>query len=142
MVSSILNVPVRYIVVKNSATNNFLIVGIRRLGNTVRLSNRTGIGAGDFQNGATQHISNTTVVTHYLVYQSKVKEIWYHDPSASRSATNTNGVVSEPTPITIDGHEVLAEFSPSSTSYDSVQLDHSSDYSTVNSILSSLTFTN
>lgn len=85
-----------------------LTVGVRRVGEDIRISGRTGTGAGDIVVGESMPIAGTTTQTQHLVYQDKIKILFYYPQGQSF--------------VTINGHEVYADLGSTKEDYASYDL--------------------
>ncbi len=99
---------VKYIIIKTSDDKYFLMFGLKPKTEIYNLTDRTGVGAGDFQIAGTITILNTQVKIEKLVFGGKVKEYFYPQGIAT----------------TADGrYQFLANFSYNSDKVDYEKLD-------------------
>lgn len=122
--SNINGEPFSYIKITSPKSDYALLLGLRKKGETVKLSDRTGVGAGDFVPGTQATVAGTPVDTVNLVYQNSVKEIFY--PSAASY-------------FTVGNFEGYANFMSTATSnYDSINITNAPELATANQILASV----
>ena len=57
----------------------FLLFGIKNKESDISLSGRTGTGAGEFKEGDNSKIDNVDIITTNLVFEGKIKEVYYTD---------------------------------------------------------------
>lgn len=74
--------PTRYVVFKDPTNHYRLFVGIIREGDAGSTINRTGVGAGEFVNQTAIQVAGVSVPVRNLVYQNKVKEVFFYTSGA------------------------------------------------------------
>jgi hypothetical protein len=81
---------VKYITITTADGKYFLHFGLKRPTDTFAISDRTGIGAGDVEQKTdwAVKILNISVIPEALVWQNKVKEIFYYQPSGTTTTCN------------------------------------------------------
>lgn len=104
-----------------------LSFGLRKAGETIKLSGRTGVSAGDFVTGTSIVIAGVSIPTKNLVYKDKLKAVFYQSGDF----------------FSIGNFEANADFDRVAIDdYDSRDLTNSLELSTANQILSTFKFTN
>lgn len=120
--------PVKYITITKGSY--FLAVGVRHTNDTFLTSDRTGVGAGDFQPAGSEMICDTSISASKLVFENKSKE-WFY-------SSNGPGVV------TVDNHQVNAalSYSGAGAGYDNLNMTNSTELGLARQIMKTLFFTN
>jgi hypothetical protein len=95
--------PSRYTIFKDPTNHYRLLVGIMQQGDEGSTINRTGVGAGDFVNQTAIQVAGVSVPVRNLVYQNKVKEVFFY----SGGAVNLNGYLMT---STFDEDQDLADY--------------------------------
>ncbi|MFZ6036480.1 MAG: hypothetical protein ACOYUK_05065 [Patescibacteria group bacterium] len=116
--------PIRYTIFQSPTDHYRLLVGIMEDGGAGSTINRTGVGAGDWQDQAAIMVANTSVPVRELVYQNKVKEVFFY----------TAG------PVTIGSYLLTATFDQDQDSidYDDIDLTDTNELDLGRQILMSL----
>ncbi len=126
--SELLVSPVRYITVTSPGASHVLTLGVKRSTDEFLITDRTGVGAGDFVSDGNVTVADTSVPASRLVYQGKTKE-WY-------AAKNGPGQ------STVGSHVINASLSAGpGVDYSSVDLAGSPELLTAKAILSTLVVT-
>jgi len=117
---------VKYIVISPPDKNFFLHWGIKGKNDSFAVTDRTGIGSGDFKkDGKISILEKETDITRFI-FKNKTKEIFY--PSISLTATKD------------DKHYWTASIGPGASSeYDEVDIDNSKIKIVIEKILKSIT---
>lgn len=116
--------PIRYTIFKSPTNNYRLLVGIMQTGDEGTTINRTGVGAGDFVNQAAITVAGASVPVRYLVYQNKVKEVFFY----------TSGSV------TIGNYNLISTFDQDQgvVAYNDIDLEAAPEFAIGKQILQSL----
>lgn len=126
--SVVLDTPFRYLTLTDPSSKYQLAVGVRKIGSTVALSDRTGVGAGDITTSSSSVLIGTTSVTpRKNVYLGKTKDVFYYPSSEAW--------------VVLSGDQVRAEFGAINQSYDVVNLATAPELSMANTILSTIEIT-
>jgi hypothetical protein len=85
--SEVIEKNVKYITITTPDGKYFLHFGLKKKTDTFELTDRTGVGAGEFKQKTDWAIKilNISVIPEALVWQNKVKEIFYKQPSGTTS---------------------------------------------------------
>lgn len=124
--SETIGTQVKYITITTPDKKYFLHFGIKKIADTFNITDRTGVGAGDWQDDGTLTILGKVVKVTNLAYSGKVKEKFYPKPSGTIK--------------TDDGKYVfLASFSyGASTNYDTIDMTNLSYVTLAKKILKSV----
>ncbi len=119
-------VPVKYVSFYSPNKNYILTLGIRLSGEDVRISARTGTGAGDIvASDQNIKIDGSSTLTSRLISNNKVKIVFYYPKDSSL--------------VQIGGHDITAEISSNKIAYDALDVVNANEYLTANLMLSTLT---
>lgn len=84
--SEVTGQPIKYIMIRTPDKKYFLQLGLKKATDTFAITDRTGIGAGDFVRAGTLTVLGTPIKIEKLVFQNRVKEYFY--PGTSPATTS------------------------------------------------------
>lgn len=87
--------PIKYITITTPDEKYFLHLGFKKKNDVFLITDRTGVGANDVQQSKESiKIINTTLVPQLMLYNNKIKEVFYPQPEDDKERSNYEFMIS------------------------------------------------